>query len=318
MRPRILLVEKGITACNHGGMSVYKNYSAAIIKAVEFIETKLEEPISVQDVCALSSLSPWQFQRVFRAHVGDSIGNYLRGRRLAVSLKILQNTPEIRLLDLALRFQFGSHEAFTRAFQSYFGTLPSDIKKNPLRRLPMNKPRLDEVKLSHIAQGIQKEPEIVSLPLKYFVGLSVEINSPLGVDTEFDGKIVGHWKRFALLREKIPFQNPDVSFGLAMSPGSGMEEDRLNYLAAAEVDRIESVSPEFTTLTLPPQTYARFEVRGFTDSCHVTTDYIYGIWLPGSGFERAPGVDFEIFEHQKYRLNDANSISSYLLPVRKV
>lgn len=311
-------VVEGLTVCNHEGMADYKNYSDEILKAVEFIEANLERTIGVQDVCGNSHLSAWQFQRIFRAHVGDSIGNYLRGRRLAVSLKILQESPETRLLDIALRFQFNSHEAFTRAFAAYFGIAPSEIKKNPLRRLPMNKPRLDESKLSHIAKGIQKAPEIVTLPEKKFVGLAVEINSPLGIDTEFDGKIVDHWNRFGSLRDGISHRIPAVSFGLALSSGSGMEEERLTYLAAAEVTKFENVPPEFQTMTLESQTYAKFEIRGFTNSCHVTTDFIYGIWLPDSGYERAPGVDFEIFDHQLYRVNDEKSISHYLLPVRPV
>ena len=296
-------------------MAHYKNYADEILSAVEFIEANLEGPINVQEVCQTSRLSAWQFQRVFRAHVGDSIGNYLRGRRLAVSLKILQDNPETRLIDIAFRLQFNSHEAFTRAFASYFGIAPSEIKKNPLRRLPMNKPRLDQNKLLHIAKGIQKAPDIVTLQRKMFVGLPVEINSPLGIDTEFDGKIVDHWNRFGSLREGISHRIPAISFGLALSSGSGMEEDRLTYLAAAEVTKYEKVPAGFQTLTLEAQTYARFEIKGFTDSCHVTTDFIYGIWLPDSGYERAPGVDFEIFDHQQYRVNDETSVSYYLLPI---
>jgi AraC family transcriptional regulator len=296
-------------------MAERKDYMASIVSAVESIENALETPVSVQQICEASEVSPWQFQRIFRAYVGDSIGNYIRGRRLASALQELQLDPEQRLLDLALRFQFGSHEAFTRAFKTHFGVAPTEIKKNPLRRLPMSKPRLDERKLQHIAGGIKKTPEIVTLPRMLFAGKTVSIHSPLGVDSEFDGKAVRHWREFNLTREKIAHRVPGVSYGLALAQSAKMDDEMITYLAAVEVSSLDGIAAEFTTLELPSQRYARFEVTGFQESCHVTTDYIYGIWLPESGYERAAGVDYELFDHKVYDFNNPKSISYYFLPI---
>lgn len=299
-------------------MTKCKSYMDDLIAAVEFIERELESPLSVKEVCEQFSTSPWQFQRIFRAYVGDSIGNYIRGRRLALALKRLQATPDERILDIAITYQFGSHEAFTRAFKAYFGISPTEIKKDPLRRLPMNKPKLDGKKIQHIASGIKKDPEILTIESKKLVGLPVVINSPLGIDSEFDGKMVQHWLEFKKRRSEIKHRIGGVSYGIALSPGEGMGEEKITYLAAAEVTVFEDIPEGLEKIELPSQLYAKFEVKGFTESCHVTTDYIYGIWLPDSEYSRGKGVDFEIFDNQTYTVNDKDSLSYYLLPVQKL
>lgn len=288
-----------------------------VTSAIDFIEANLKEPITVQDVCHLSPLSSWQFQRVFRAIIGDSIGNYLRGRRLAKAAQQLQkSSSSLRILDLAIEFQFNSQEAFTRAFKSSFGMTPTMLRGNLDIRIPTAKPKLDLSKINQLKEGIKKEPTFTKFGSKDFIGLSTQISSPLGIDTEFDGKAPLHWKNFDQRRKEIPSRTPGYSYGFALSLNQNMDEDTLTYMAAVEVPEIPSIIPsDMQTLHLPSQEYAAFEVTGYLESCHVTTDYIYGIWLPQSQFLRGQGPDFELFNHSLYRRGDPNSISFYYLPI---
>lgn len=288
-----------------------------ILKAIEFIEAHLQEPISVQDVCTLSSLSPWQFQRVFRAVVGDSIGNYIRGRRLAQAANVLQTTkPFPRILDIAIEFQFGSQEAFSRAFKRAYGINPGEIRSLPLSRLPTAKPRLDWNKLIQLNNGIKKEPRFQMFGSKSFIGISNIIKSPLGIDTAFDGEVARQWEFFDQKRTTIENRIRGFSYGFAFSSGLEMEEENLCYLAAVEVPETLDVPAEMEAFSMKEeQLFAVFEVTGFLESCHVTTDYIYGIWLPQAKFIRGCGPDIELFEHKFYKRGDPKSVSSYFLPV---
>lgn len=287
-----------------------------VLEAIEFIEANLRESIKVQDVCNLSDLSPWQFQRVFRALVGDSIGNYIRGRRLTLAAYALQKSSSpARILDVAIEFQFGSQEAFSRAFKTAFGITPAEARSMPSSRLPTAKPKLDYGKLLQLSQGIKKEPKFQNFGSKTFIGLSMTIKSPLGIDTEFDGKAAKHWEVFDQRRSEIISRVSGYSYGFALSPGFEMEEESLTYLACVEVSDVSSVPDSMEVFSLPELQYAVFEVTGHLESCHVTTDYIYGIWLPQSEFARANGPDFELFDHKVYKRGQANSVSYYFLPI---
>lgn len=52
---------------------------------------------------------------------------YLRARRLSAAAEALATGGE-DILTIALDVQYSSHEAFTRAFASYFGLLPSTVR----------------------------------------------------------------------------------------------------------------------------------------------------------------------------------------------
>ncbi len=68
--------------------------------------------------------------RVFKKVSGMRFADYLRFRRLAFALKEVRDTGD-GLLDIALRYGFSSHEAFTRAFTDAYGVSPKEYRKHP-------------------------------------------------------------------------------------------------------------------------------------------------------------------------------------------
>lgn len=56
-----------------------------VLEAAQFVEENLFEPITVATVCANFSMSAWQVQRIFRALSCESIGAFLRGRRMTIA-----------------------------------------------------------------------------------------------------------------------------------------------------------------------------------------------------------------------------------------
>ena len=69
--------------------------------------------------------------RKFREVSGMQFREYLRCRKLAFALQELRSTDD-GILDIALRYGFSSHEAFTRAFRETYGVSPSEYRKNPV------------------------------------------------------------------------------------------------------------------------------------------------------------------------------------------
>lgn len=95
-----------------------------------------------------------------------------------------------------------------------------------------------------------------------------------------------------------------------------MDEESLTYLACVEVSDVSTPPDAMEVFKLSrEQYYAVFEVTGSLESCHVTTDYIYGIWLPQSNFTRSSGPDFELFDHKTYVRGHEKSVSYYYLPI---
>ena len=292
-------------------------HQTLIKKAIEFIESTLAEPTSVDDVCEHVAFSKWEFQRLFRIYVGDSIGDYIRGRRLTEAAnEIRTSASPIRLLDLAVKYQFGSHEAFSRSFKRQFGFAPSQSKDRFSEIRLVAKPVLTDEQLGHNLEGIAREPSIEAWSARHLVGIEAVIPSPFTEDGSFVGTVSELWMQFNPRRKEIKGRHRKIAYGLILNASEQMLDDELSYAAAVEVDQTsESELPAMMkSYQLSPQTYACFEKQGLADKTKLSIDYIYGFWLPQSPYRRANGIDVEIFDHRT-RLDRADSTSTYCVPV---
>ena len=101
---------------------------ADIQNALAYIEANLAEDLDVKDIAKQAFLSPFYFQRIFRAMCGISVGEYIRNRRLTLAGKELA-TSDARVIDIAAKYGYSSPDSFNRAFQRFHGISPSAAKK---------------------------------------------------------------------------------------------------------------------------------------------------------------------------------------------
>ena len=105
------------------------DYLLYVRAALDYIESHLEERIASADVAAAAGFSLSHFHSVFRAAMGTPLASYVRGRRLIHAARQLRETAE-SILDIALRYGFSGHEAFTRSFRRSFGCPPRDFRRD--------------------------------------------------------------------------------------------------------------------------------------------------------------------------------------------
>ena len=122
--------------------------SVIVEKALWFIEHRYGHEFSLDDVAEHVGASRFHLSRSFPAATGLSLSAYLRGRRLTEAAKALAaGAPDI--LAVALDAQYGSHEAFTRAFRDQFGLTPEQVRaEGTIDGLRLVEPiRMDEQRL---------------------------------------------------------------------------------------------------------------------------------------------------------------------------
>lgn len=90
---------------------------AGIIRdLLSWLESHLDQPLSLDNVAAKAGYSKWHLQRMFKDVTGHAIGAYIRARRLSKSAVALRLTSR-PILDIALQYRFDSQQTFTRAFK---------------------------------------------------------------------------------------------------------------------------------------------------------------------------------------------------------
>ncbi len=196
------------------------DYFERIQDSIEYIEEHLQNELLITKVSSASYFSAFHFQRLFHAITGFSVQQYIRNRRLSEAALLLESTSK-NILEIAISFQYGSQEAFTRAFANYLGVTPSKYRKVkntiPLQtkinfldykikgELIMNKPEIVYIKKKLITgyvykTTLQDEKYFIDIPEFYFdfgknqyyerISNKIAPNMAYGVSTQFqdDGR----------------------------------------------------------------------------------------------------------------------------------
>jgi AraC-like DNA-binding protein len=98
-------------------------------KALWFIESHLANALTLDEIAGVAGISRFHLVRAFAVATGFSVMRYVRARRLSEAARALAGgAPDI--LNLALDADYGSHEAFTRAFRDHFGVTPEAVRSS--------------------------------------------------------------------------------------------------------------------------------------------------------------------------------------------
>ena len=86
--------------------------SAQVIDTiVEWIDDNLHQPLRIDDIARHAGYSKWHLQRLFLQYKGESLGRYIRERKLLLA-RDLRDTDQ-RVYDICLKYGFDSQQTFT-------------------------------------------------------------------------------------------------------------------------------------------------------------------------------------------------------------
>ena len=109
----------------------HKQIQTIIDEIDECIKTRGDEAVTLNELSRKLGYSEFYISRKFREISGMQFRDYLRYRKLAFALKEIRDTKD-GILEIALRYGFSSHEAFTRAFKDAYGVAPSEYRRKPV------------------------------------------------------------------------------------------------------------------------------------------------------------------------------------------
>ncbi len=94
---------------------------------VEWVELNLEDNPTLDDMSSHVGYSSYYCSSKFHETVGMPFKSYVQKRKLSNATKDLKDSS-YRIIDIATKYGFSSHEAFTRAFSREYGLSPSNFR----------------------------------------------------------------------------------------------------------------------------------------------------------------------------------------------
>lgn len=289
-------------------------YRKALERAVIYIEANLSEDIRVEDVAKAAGYSYYHLNRQFFALLGESIGSYIKKRRLANAAKRLLYTEE-RIIDIAVDSGFESSEAFSRAFKAIYQVSPQIYRMNRLDACVGSKERLDQGLLQHLISNVTVHPQIVTMP-------EIKVTGIRGETTLSDIKLRELWNQVNHMHRDIPHL---VEGGRGFGICEACNENTLytmndwvlfTEVAGYEVDSFEDLPPQFVRKILPAGKYAVFTHRGSLRMLPQTFDYIWGTWFLTTDEELDWREDFELYDNRFLGYDHPESEIDLYIPIR--
>ena len=103
----------------------------AVQRMQDYIDEHLCESVTLADLAAASSYSPWYSHRLFAQLVGLTPADYIRRLRLSRSALALRDERR-KIADVAFEVGFNSVDGYQRAFYREFGCNPGDYAAHPV------------------------------------------------------------------------------------------------------------------------------------------------------------------------------------------
>ena len=104
-----------------------EDYYVRLRRSLNLILRRLDRPCTVEEVAAEAGFSRFHCQRMFRAMIGESIGELARRLRLQRAAYRLRQ-ESVNVIEVALDAGYGSEEAFSRAFRRGCGMSPNQYR----------------------------------------------------------------------------------------------------------------------------------------------------------------------------------------------
>ncbi|KQX58038.1 MULTISPECIES: AraC family transcriptional regulator [unclassified Streptomyces] len=256
-------------------------------QALDHIEDRLRGDLDPAELARIAMTSEYHFRRLFSALAGMPLSEYVRRRRLTLAgAEVLAG--ERTLLEIAVRYGYGSGEAFARAFRAVHGTGPGEARRTgaALHAQPRMSFRLVvEGKSSMRYRVVEKEAFRI-------IGRGARV--PLVHEGE-NPAIAAHIRsigqealaRLAGLSDGEPAGVVSAVTHLSDSREEGAELDYWHgAVSGAEVPE------EFGALDVPAGTWAVFENDGpYPQALQYLWRDVFTQWFPSNPYASRPGPE---------------------------
>ncbi len=274
-------------------------YVERVNLAIDHVVGHLGEPLRLKAVARAAGLSPFHFHRVFQAMVGETLADFVKRVRLERALAMMAHGRKQSLTRIALACGFSSSSDFSRCFRQKYGASPSRFDlaawrgehRSALRAtVPETAERLHLERLSvraGSAAGLNPDGfkvRIRDLPARTVAYIRV-LNPYRGEAVPRAVRRLHAWAEGHGFADRqwlgYQWENPEIT---------SLED--CQYHVAVEAERF-APRGEIGRYRFPPMAVAQVEIRGGLDLELRALQWLYGVWLPKSGYvpDDQPGFE---------------------------
>ncbi|NDV68412.1 GyrI-like domain-containing protein [Dysgonomonas sp. 25] len=109
--------------------STKEEYLKQINIVVEYINNHLDENIDLRMLAEMSNFSPFHFQRIMKAFLGEPIGAFIVRLRVETAAQLIRHT-DLPIQEIAYRVGYETPSSLSKVFKQFYNISPSDYRNN--------------------------------------------------------------------------------------------------------------------------------------------------------------------------------------------
>ena len=310
---------------------IHADYINRINRVMDYIEVHLDQNLTLEQLADIACFSKFHFHRIFQSITGECLAACIQRIRLEKAASLLSSSLSSSITEIALNCGFTSSASFTNAFKRNFGKSPTQYKNDKqttpephyIHYLQENIDTLDirikqdKNKLSYCIKGNDYERHTDVFDLPAWDVAYIRYTGPYKGDSQLFSKL---WKKLNSWAAPQGLISGSGNIYLALyhdNPEITVEE-KLRVSVCMVINENIETAGEVGKLRLPGGKYAVSHfLLGEKDYARAW-GWVYGTWLPSSGFQADDRIAFEWFPpHQKLQ-KTAKIPVDICIPVKKL
>jgi AraC family transcriptional regulator len=296
-------------------------YRARIFRAIDFIQSNLDRPITLREAAKSACFSPFYFHRIFSAVTGETLTSFIQRLKMERAAMRLIASPEESITGIALDLGYASSASFARLFRDHFGMSATQWRNGGARTFRHSLQAHDKNDQTNSKNGKdaigsscyfdtmhdeagaardnlvsakfpQRSDSMAATPTKPVV---IERMDPVTVayvrhigpykgDVNLFGNLWGRLMRWAQPRGLL--RQPDLQCLSVYNDDPELtDENKLRVSVCITVSPDTATSGEVGAMDLPGGDYAVAHFELDADQYQDAWNYVFGEWLPGSGYQ---------------------------------
>ncbi|MBE3641948.1 AraC family transcriptional regulator [Bacillus cereus] len=284
-------------------------YVRRIHKVQDYIESNIDSSLSIEELADVAGFSKYHFHRIFKGIVDESLSRYVNRLKLERATNLLTYRSDMTVTDIAYHFGFTDSAVFSRTFKNYYGVSPSQYRND-------NSKNCKDVRRTsqyNECKKVRGNVEIVTVD-----DINVAYIRHIGTYRELTiafPKMIEKLFHYAAKQNYHVFEDTIV-LTIYHDHHEFTEDYQLRTSLCITIPDESAVeTSDIGIMVIPSGKYAVGHFEIFQDEYKGAWDFIYGEWLPNSGYKPRDAYPFEMYKNDPRQHPENKHIVDIYVPI---
>jgi len=256
------------------------SYERRFRRVVDYLHENLERELDLNLLAEIACMSPYHWHRIYQSFCGESLAATVKRLRLQRAANLLVKTAQ-SIAQIASASGYHNVQSFTRIFSSVYGMPPARYRKHGSHRQ------------FFAAQLIRSETmfpvQIQEVKAMSLVGVAHRGNY-MGISQSFD-QLIG------IAGARQLFGPDSQMIGIYLDDPAIVAEAECRSFACLSVSAEQQAQAQapLEACHIQAGPYAVLQYQGPYSDMQGAYQWLFGVWLPASGYEAADVPVFEAY-----------------------